>query len=131
MKRTAIYILIAVQMRSIKMNSSSNILGMQVKITIDRPLGSFHPDYPDLYYPINYGYVDGIIGGDGEEQDVYLLGIDFPVDTYTANIVAIVKRFDDIETKWVAAPDGMHFSKQEIYNLTHFQERFFQSEIYM
>lgn len=24
----------------------------------------------DMYYPVNYGYVEGVIGGDGAEQDI-------------------------------------------------------------
>ena len=42
-----------------------NVLGTYVKGTIDRPLGSVHPKHPDMIYPINYGYVDGIFAGDG------------------------------------------------------------------
>ena len=38
-----------------------NIIGTQVNITIDRPLGSSHPKLSDLIYPVNYGYVEGII----------------------------------------------------------------------
>lgn len=45
-------------------------------VTVDRPMGSFHHEYPDLYYPINYGYVEGIFAPDGEEQDAYILGVD-------------------------------------------------------
>ena len=51
------------------------MLGKTVTVTIDRPLGSRHPRHPDLLYPINYGYIAGIMGGDGEEQDAYLLGV--------------------------------------------------------
>ena len=32
-----------------------------VTVTIDRPKGSHHPVYKDLCYPINYGYIDGVI----------------------------------------------------------------------
>lgn len=28
-----------------------------------------------MYYPINYGYIEGITAPDGEEQDVYILGV--------------------------------------------------------
>ena len=37
-------------------------------------MGSYHPRHKNLYYPVNYGYVDGVVGGDGEDQDIYLLG---------------------------------------------------------
>ena len=47
------------------------MIGTVVKVTVDRPLGSYHPEHKDMYYPINYGYVEGIIAPDGEEQDAY------------------------------------------------------------
>ena len=59
------------------------LIGQVVKGIIDRPMGSRHPDHEDLIYPVNYGYVDGVIGGDGAEQDVYLLGESSPVREFT------------------------------------------------
>ena len=47
------------------------MLGDIVTVTVDRPLGSCHPNHSDLYYPVNYGYVKGVIAPDGEEQDAY------------------------------------------------------------
>ncbi len=41
------------------------------KVVIDRPKGSFHPRYPILTYPIDYGYLEGTTGGDGNELDVW------------------------------------------------------------
>lgn len=104
-------------------------LGKKVRIEMDRPIGSPHPKHPDIIYPINYGYIPGVFGGDGEELDVYLLGIDKPVKEYTANIIAIVHRHNDVEDKLVAAPEGMVFSKEEIEISVHFQEQFYDSEI--
>ena len=104
------------------------ILGKQVRVVIDRALGSKHPTH-DLVYPINYGYVEGILGGDGEEQDVYILGIDHPVTAFTGMIIAVVKRLDDVEEKWVAAPFGMQFTKEEIEQQLYFQECYFHHEL--
>ena len=39
--------------------------GPIVTVTVDRPLGSYHPEHPDVYYPINYGYIKGTIAADG------------------------------------------------------------------
>ena len=105
------------------------IIGQTVKVTIDRPLGSFHPEYPDMQYPVNYGYVEGIIAPDGEEQDVYVLGADEPLKEFTGQVIAVIHRLDDVEDKWVAAPEGVTFTKEEILERVHFQERFFKSEI--
>ena len=51
------------------------MLGKIVKVTVDRPLGSCHPKHLYICYPVNYGYVKGVMATDGEEQDVYILGV--------------------------------------------------------
>lgn len=104
-------------------------LGKTVEITVDRPLGSTHPKYRDMVYPVNYGYLPGVYGGDGEEQDVYLIGIDKPVSSYTAKVIAIIYRKDDKEDKLVAAPEGMLFTEKQIRQAVHFQERYFHTKI--
>ena len=45
------------------------MLGKIVKVTVDRPMGTYHPKHKDIYYPINYGYIEGIMAPDGEEQE--------------------------------------------------------------
>lgn len=40
--------------------------------TIDRPLRSVHPDFADIIYPIDYGYVNGTLATDGMEIDVFV-----------------------------------------------------------
>ncbi|MBQ8696807.1 MAG: NUDIX domain-containing protein [Clostridia bacterium] len=102
-------------------------LGKTVNIIIDRPLGSTHPNHPNLVYLVNYGYIPDIIGGDGEEQDIYLLGVDEPVKEYTAKVIGIVHRKNDIEDKLVAAPDGVIFDQAQIAEMVDFQEKFFDS----
>ena len=52
-------------------NQVKHYLGKTVTVRIDRPVGSVHPKHPEVIYPINYGYIPGVIGGDGEELDVY------------------------------------------------------------
>ena len=49
------------------------ILGKTVEVTVDRPLGSYHPNHRDICYPVNYGYIEGILGGDGEWLVAYIL----------------------------------------------------------
>ena len=92
---------------------------------------SYHPEYKDMYYPINYGYIEGVMAPDGEEQDAYILGVNEPVKKFTGKIIAIVRRKDGIEEKWVVVPDGVTFSKEEIRRQIHFQEQYFDSEIVM
>ena len=100
-----------------------------VKITVDRPKGSCHPRYPDLYYPVNYGYVDGVTAPDGEEQDVYILGVDEPLEKFVGEIIAVIHRENDIEDKWVAVPKGMMLTADEIIKQTYFQEKYFKTTV--
>ncbi|MBQ9134412.1 MAG: inorganic diphosphatase [Clostridia bacterium] len=108
---------------------SHSYLGELVTIQIDRPIGSVHPKYADLIYPINYGYIPDVFGGDGEELDVYLLRVDAPIKAYTARIIGVVHRRDDVEDKLIAAPEGMYYTAIEMKQAVHFQERYFDSEI--
>ena len=101
------------------------------KVTIDRPMGSSHPDYPALIYPVNYGYISGIIAPDGEEQDAYILGVDVPVHEFTGRRIAIVHRRDDLETKWIIVPENIVFNKQQIEEMIYFQEQYYDSYVEM
>lgn len=105
------------------------MIGAVVTVTVDRPMGSFHPEHKDIFYPINYGYIKGVIAPDGEEQDAYILGVDKPVEKFTGKIIAIILRLDGAEDKWVVCPENMTFSKEEIARQVKFQEQFFKTEI--
>lgn len=69
------------------------------------------------------------MAADGEEQDVYILGVDVPVNEFTGRVIAIIHRRDDVEDKWVAAPEGQTFSAEEIEARVEFQEQYFESEV--
>ena len=105
-------------------------LGQTVTIDIDRPIGYVHhKGEKTLVDPINYGYIPGVLGGDGEELDVFLLGVDHPVQTYTGVIIGIVYRADDVEDKLVMAPAGMDFSVEEMTKAVYFQEKYYDSHV--
>ena len=104
-------------------------LGKIVKVIVDRPLGSVHPKHKDLIYNVNYGYIPEVIAPDGEEQDAYVLGLSEPVAEFVGKVIAIVHRLNDIEDKWIVAPENKSFSKEEIADLVAFQEKFFDTEI--
>lgn len=107
----------------------TSALGNIVNVIVDRPLGSVHPEHPDIQYQVNYGFVDGVLAGDGEAQDAYVLGVNHPVESFEGEVVAIVIRNDDVENKWVVAPVGSVFTKEEIERAVYFQEKFFNIEI--
>ena len=106
------------------------MIGSIVKVIVDRPLGSRHPKYKDIIYPINYGYIEGIIAPDGEEQDAYVLGVNVAVKEFTGKVIAVIHRYDDVEEKWVVAPEGLDFSEEEIKAQVDFQERYFKYSIF-
>ena len=107
------------------------MLGKVVKVVVDRPLGTYHPKYKDLFYSVNYGYVEGIFAADGEEQDAYILGVNEPIKEFTGKIIAVIHRFDDVEEKLVVVPTDVSLTKEEIMRQVDFQERFFKIEIRM
>lgn len=102
------------------------MMGTEVTVTVDRPLGSLHPVH-GFEYPVNYGYIDGIIGGDDEAQDAYILGVDAPVDSFTGVVTGLILRDDDNEEKLVVAPHDKIYYQPEIMEMTYFQEQYFKS----
>ncbi len=105
------------------------IIGKTVKGVIDRPIGSHHPRYSEMIYPINYGYIEGVIADDGEEQDAYVLGTDKPIETFEGKVIAIYHRTNDTEDKWIVSLDGSDYSDEEILKAIRFQEKFFEGEL--
>ena len=105
-------------------------LGKTVRIGIDRPIGYVHPkETYTLVYPINYGYIPGVLGGDGEELDVYLLGVETAVEEYTARIIGIAHRENDVEDKLIAAPPEKTFSLCEMARSIAFQEQYYRGYV--
>lgn len=104
-------------------------IGRTLTIKIDRPLGSTHPKH-GFIYPVNYGYLPGVLSGDGEELDAYILGIEEPIETFTGECIAIIHRLDDDDDKLVLVSKDMQLTDEEIRSLTHFQEQWFTSEIW-
>lgn len=104
----------------------TQLLGKTVHAVVDRPIGYRHGD---IVYPINYGYIPGIIAGDGEEQDAYILGVSEPLTEFDGQVVGAIRRQNDCEDKLVVAPAGMEYHQGQIAEATHFQEQYFESTI--
>ena len=100
------------------------LLGTSVHVVIDRPIGYLHGD---ILYPVNYGYIPGLIGGDGEEQDAYILGIDTPLTEFDGTVIGAVMRKNDCEDKLVVAPEGMELHQGQIAEAVRFQEQYFDT----
>lgn len=102
------------------------MLGKTVHVVIDRPIGY---DHHGIVYPVNYGYIPGLMAGDGEEQDAYILGVSEPLTAFDGRVVGAVRRKNDCEDKLIVAPEGMVFHQGQIASAVHFQERFFDTTI--
>ena len=103
-------------------------IGKILDIKIDRPYGTKHPKH-GFIYPVNYGYIPGVISGDGEELDCYLLGVFEPVEEYTGKCIAIIHRTNDDDDKLIIVPENKEYSNDAIEALTEFQEQYFKHEI--
>ncbi|MBD3647340.1 MAG: inorganic pyrophosphatase [Pseudomonadales bacterium] len=103
-----------------------DLLGEEVTVTIDRPLGSTHPELR-FSYEANYGYVPGTRAGDGHEIDAWVLGVDRPLESYKGVCVAIIMRYNDNEHKLVVSEAPL--SRSEIRAQTGFVEAHYESEI--
>ncbi len=110
-------------------NLVRSYLGQTVDIVIDRPLGSVHPQYPKTVYKVNYGYLPSTRSGDGEPLDVYLLGVNRPVDKFRARVIGIVHRRRDREDKLIAAPAGVELHQAQMEAAVRFTEKYFHHYI--
>ena len=107
---------------------SIEYIGKTLKIKIDRPLGSKHPNW-DMIYTLNYGYIPDTVSGDGEELDCYVLGVFEPIEEFEGKCIAVIKRRNEDDDKLIIVPEDKNYSNEQIEALTEFQERYFQSEI--
>lgn len=101
-------------------------IGKTVRVVVDRPIGYQHGD---IVYPVNYGYIPGVLAEDGEEQDVYILGVNKPIAEFSGQVIAAICRKDDCEDKLVVAPMETVLHQGKIAEAVHFQEQYFDSKI--
>lgn len=110
------------------MTDSKSYLGKTVTVTIDRTLGSKHPNWGFIYLT-NYGYIPNTISGDGEELDAYILGVFEPIQTFTGTCIAIINRLNENDDKLIIVPENVNYTSEQIECLTEFQEKFFKHNI--
>lgn len=67
------------------------------EICIDRPRGTAHPRYPDLVYPLDYGYLKHTTSGDGAGIDVWRGSLPERRVTAVVCTVDIIKRDSEIK----------------------------------
>ena len=103
-------------------------LGKKVLVKVDRKLGEKHPKW-DWSYPVNYGFIPGVIAPDGEELDAYILRVDKPVEEFEGEVMVIVYRIENDDDKLVVVPEGEPVTDEEIEKMVEFQEKWFKHEV--
>lgn len=110
--------------------STTNVaIGQKIHVVIDRPLGSDHPVYDDVVYEVNYGFAPGYFADDGQYQDVYILGVDEPIEHFDGVLTAILRHNDERVDKWVVVPEWYTLNDEDIIEQTYFLERYFNSTL--
>ena len=66
-------------------------------LIIDRAKGSCHPRYPEIIYPLDYGYLEGTQAGDGTGIDVWVGSA--PRRSVTAVVCTVDRLKRDAEVK--------------------------------
>ena len=67
------------------------------RLVIDRPKGSAHPRYPEMIYPLDYGYLEGTTASDGQGIDVWIGTMTIHYPTAVACTIDLSKK--DLEIK--------------------------------
>jgi inorganic pyrophosphatase len=89
-------------------------------VVIDRPRGVPHPRYPELIYPLDYGYIEGTTGGDGDGIDIWIGSLSDRLLTGILCTFDTVKR--DAEIKLLAG-----CTEQDIETIQHFYTGFMRT----
>jgi inorganic pyrophosphatase len=87
------------------------------QLVVDRPRGRAHPRYPELVYPLDYGYLDGTTAADGQGIDVWIGTSGSRILTGILCTFDIVKR--DAEIKLLAG-----CSRRDVETILRFNATF-------
>ena len=99
-----------------------NLLLKDSELVIDRPKGSRHPKYPEIVFPLDYGYLKETSGGDGNEIDVWRGSLKDQSLNAVACKVDILKK--DTEIKLIAG-----CTQEEIETVNQFHQNKYMSAI--
>ena len=116
-------------MESESLKLAKTFLGKKVKLQFDQPVGSSYAPHNIDRYPINYGYVPGVLAPDGDDLDAYLLNVFEPLNQAEGICIAIIHRLEDDDDKLIVVPPGTELSDEEIANQVAFQEHLYKGVI--
>jgi inorganic pyrophosphatase len=106
-------------------------IGTRVRFVIDRPRGTSHPEFPELIYEIDYGFIPHTQSGDGEQLDAYILEpLGARRDDQGVCVGAILRKDSDDKLVIVAGVATWKVPPGLVWQLTAFQEKYFWPEVY-
>ena len=70
------------------------------------------------------------MAGDGAGQDVYVLGTEKALETFSGRVIAVLHRLNDCEDKWIVSVIGRDYTDEEILDAVSFQEQYFMGELF-
>lgn len=79
----------------------------EAEVVIDRPAGTAPPRYPDLIYPLDYGYLQGTSAADGSGIDVWRGSLPGGAVTGVICTVDLTKRDAEIKILLGCTPEEM------------------------
>ncbi len=116
-------------MESKSLKLARNFLGKKVRLKFDQPVGSSYAPHKINSYPINYGYVPGVVAPDGDDLDAYLLNVHEPLYEAEGICIAIIHRLTDDDDKLIVVPEGIQLTDDEIIKQVSFQEHLYKGVV--
>jgi inorganic pyrophosphatase len=77
------------------------------ELIIDRPAGSRHPRYPEIAYPLDYGYLAGTQAADGGGIDVWVGSLPERAVTAVVCTIDMLKRDTEVKLLLGCTPQEM------------------------
>ncbi|MEI6296714.1 MAG: inorganic diphosphatase [bacterium] len=116
-------------MESESLKLARTFLGKKVKLEFDQQVGSSYAPHGIDSYPINYGYVPGVLAPDRDDLDAYLLNVFVPLKEAEGVCIAIIHRLEDDDDKLIVVPEGTQLTDEEIIKQVAFQEHLYKGVV--
>ncbi len=75
------------------------------RVVIDRPKGTHHPRFPEMIYPLDYGFLEDTTGNDGAEADIWRGTLADTAITGVVCTVDLMKRDSEVKILLGCTPD--------------------------
>lgn len=116
-------------MQIAKKGDWKSVLGIKVKVAVDRSAGMRQRIHSGVAHKLYYGYV-GFITDDGGIQDVYILNFDGLKSSFNGVVCAVIEHQDCERDKWVVVPEGTQIYKPDIWYSIQTQEEKYSPKLH-